>query len=89
MSGINGDIYHLSISQDEKYILVSSLAIPSSIFDLTTGQKVQEFPFQPGDGDLGFGVIGNDGHLYFNDINTVLKYKFAPLKDLLNLDVSQ
>lgn len=89
LSGINGDIYHLSISQDEKYILVSSLAIPSSIFDLTTGQKVQEFPFQPGDGDLGFGVIGNDGHLYFNDINTVLKYKFAPLKDLLNLDVSQ
>ena len=87
IKGINGDIYHLSISQDEKYILISSLAIPTSLYSLSTGNRVQEFPFHTGDGDLGFGVFGEDGNLYFNSLNAVYKYELMSLEHLCNINL--
>lgn len=90
ISDVDGEIYHLSISPDEKYILVNSLAIPSSLYDLTTGTVVQQFPFRPGyDGDLGYGVIGEDGNIYFNGLNTVFQYHLIPIDQLIDMDVKQ
>jgi len=88
ISDLDGDIYHLSISPNERYILVNSLAIPSSLYDLSTGTIVQQFPFYPGyDGDLGFGVIGKDGNIYFKGLNTVFQYQLIPLEQLLNINI--
>lgn len=88
ISGVDGEIYHLSISPDEKYILVNSLAIPSSLYDLSTGTVVQQYPFRPGyDGDTGFGVIGEDGDIYFKGLDTVFQYHLIPLDVLLNINI--
>ena len=88
ISGVDGEIYHLSISPDERYILVNSLAIPSSLYNLSTGTIVQQFPFRPGyDGDLGFGVIGEDGCIYFKGLNTVYQYRLISLDQLLDMNL--
>lgn len=86
---VDGDVYHLSISPDEEYLLVSSLAIPSSIYRLSTGTVVQQFPFYPGDGDIGFGCMMEDGHLYFNGLNTTYMYQFFPMDELLNIKIGE
>ena len=88
ISDIDGDIYHLSIDPEERYILVNSLAIPSSLYNLSTGTMVQQFPFRPGyDGDLGYGVIGEDGNIYFKGLNTVFQYNLRPLDQLLDANI--
>lgn len=84
VTGINGDIYQLSISPDEKYMLISSLAIPTSLFYLPTGQLIQSFPFETGDGDLGIGLFGENGKIYFNSVHSVFEYTLIPLSELLN-----
>lgn len=90
LTGIDGELYQVSISKDEKYALVSSLAIPLSIFDLSTGIVIQDFPFQPGnDGDLDFGVFGNDGGIYINRPFCTLKFSIIPLNKLLEMDLSE
>lgn len=88
ISDVDGDIYHLSISPDEKYILVNSLAIPSSLYSLSTGTVVQQYPFHPGyDGDLGYGVIGEDGIIYFKGLNTVFQYHLISLDQLIDINL--
>ncbi len=89
IKGINGDIYHLSISSDEKYLLISSLAIPTSLYDISTGDRVQTFPFQTGDGDLGFGIIGEDGYIYFRGLNTVYKYELLSIEELCKINIDK
>ena len=67
---------------------VNSLAIPSSLYDLSTGTVVQQYPFRPGyDGDTGFGVIGEDGDIYFKGLDTVFQYHLIPLDVLLNINI--
>ena len=90
ISDVDGEIYHLSISPNEQYILVNSLAIPSSLYDLSTGIVVQQFPFRPGyDGDLGYGVIGEDGNIYFKGLNTVFQYHLIPFDQLIDMDMKR
>lgn len=90
LTGIDGELYQVSISKDEKYALVSSLAIPLSIFDLSTGIVILDFPFQPGnDGDLDFGVFGNDEDIYINRPFCTLKFSIIPLNILLEMDFSE
>ncbi len=72
---IDGDVFHVSISPDGQYVLVSYQAIPTSLFKLSSGTLVQEFPFTTSDGDLGYGVFDKDGYIYFNTLNSVAKYK--------------
>lgn len=82
---IDGDIYHVSISPDKKYALISSQAIPTSLYDISTGTLIQKFPFTTGDGDIGFGVFGSDGFIYFNSLQAVLRYKLLSLEEMLKL----
>ena len=37
---IDGDVYHVSVSPDRQYVLVSSQAISTSLFKLSTGTLV-------------------------------------------------
>lgn len=87
IKGIDGDIYHLSISPDERYVIICSLAIPTSLYDLSTGTLVQKFPFNTGDGYDGFGVFDKDGYLYFAGISTVFKYKLLSVEELLKINI--
>ncbi|MBO6081741.1 MAG: toll/interleukin-1 receptor domain-containing protein [Bacteroidales bacterium] len=83
---VGGGIYWQSISPDGKYILISSPAIPTSLYALTTGTLVQEFPFFAGDGDLGIGVIGEDGFCYFHGLEAIVRYPIIPLDELLAIE---
>ena len=65
-------------------MLISSLAIPTSLFYLPTGQLIQSFPFETGDGDLGIGLFGENGKIYFNSVHSVFEYTLIPLSELLN-----
>ena len=86
VESVGGGIYWQSVSPDGKYILISSPAIPTSLYDLATGTLVQEFPFQPGDGDVGIGVIGEDGYCYFRGLEGTVRYRIIPLDELLEYD---
>ena len=77
---IDGDVFHVSISPDGQYVLVSSRAIPTSLFKLSSGTLVQEFPFTTSDGDMGYGVFDKDGYIYFNTLNSVAKYKIPSIE---------
>lgn len=88
IKGIDGDIYHISVSPDKKYVLINSQAIPTSLYDLSTGTLVQKFPFNTGDGYDGFGVFGENGYIYFCGTNTVFKYKLPSVENLLNTEVN-
>lgn len=87
IKGIDGEIYHISISPNQKYVLINSLAVPTSLYDIHTGTLVQKFPFEIGDGYYGFGLFDENGDIYFCGDNIVLKYKFPSVEKLLNTNI--
>lgn len=83
ITDISGDIFHVSISPDGRYAVVNSVAIPTTLYEISTGLPVQTFPFRTADGSVGFGLFGKDGKLYFNGGSTVYSYNLTPLEQLL------
>lgn len=85
ITDISGDIFHVSISPDGRYAVVNSVAIPTTLYEISTGLPVQTFPFRTADGSVGFGLFGKDGKLYFNGGSTVYSYNLTPLEQLLKI----
>lgn len=87
IKGLYTDIYHISISNDGVYALISQLNRPTTLYCIKTGLPIEEYPFESNDGHDGFGVIDKDSILNFSIINGVMQFKFIPLNELLSVQI--
>lgn len=89
IKGIEGNVIELelSVSSDEKLIVVSIPGFPINLYSLSTGQVIQSFNFQPIEHFSKIGFWGDDSELYFTDYWTesTYKYHFIPLEELLEI----
>lgn len=81
------DVYLVCVSKDKKHALVSAMNKPTTLYNIKTGLAIEEYPFTSGDGDIGFGVIGNSDTFYYRGLDTVFKYQFMPLNELLKAQI--
>lgn len=82
---VNEDVYQVGFSPDFRYILVAEGQQKTAVYDVRSGEKIQEFPYVSGDGNIGFGSFDSNWNIYFIDSGKIDKYKFHTLKELLHL----
>ena len=82
---VNEDVYQVGFSPDFRYILVAEGQQKTAVYDVRSGEKIQEFPYVSGDGNIGFASFDSNWNIYFIDSGKIDKYKFHTLKELLNL----
>lgn len=81
------DIYMICVTDDKKYALISALNKPTTLYCIKTGLPIEEYPHNSEGWDSSF--IGPDGCFYFPTLSTVYKYRFIPLKELLEIDIEE
>ena len=80
------EVYHISVTRDNQYAVVSANDLNTTLYRISTGLPLEQYPFTSGDGHTGFGIAGKDNIIYFCGLNTVYQYQMPTLEYLLSIE---